>query len=65
MTSQSFLMPSPFAVWTAIKPLLISASAEPCWCESDHHRFASVDGGFMTGLTSTVGWITISLEGGP
>ncbi len=65
MTGQSFLMPSPFAVWTATKPRLISASAEPCWCESAHDRFAWVGGGFMTGLTSTVGWITISLEGGP
>ena len=65
MTGQNLLMPAPFAAWIALRPPLISASAEPCWRESDHHRFAWLGGGSTTGLTSTAGWMTISREGGP
>ncbi len=65
MSRQSLLMLSLFAAWIVSQPLLIWASAGPCWRESDHDRFAWVGGVFMTGLTSTGGWITISLEGGP
>ena len=65
MSRQSVLMFSQFAVWT--EPMLqrISASAKPCWTESDRHRFVWAGGGFTTGLTSTAGWMTISHEGGP
>ena len=65
MTSQALPIPFPFAAWIALRPPPISASAERCCRESAHHRFALVVGASMTGLTSTVGWITISLEGGP
>ena len=65
MTGQALPIPSPFAVWIALRPPPILASAKPCWRESDQDRFASVGGACMTGLTSTVGWITISPEGGP
>ncbi len=65
MSRQSPLMLSLFAAWIVSRPLLIWASAGPCWRESDLHRFAWEDDEFTTGLTSTAGWMTISREGGP
>ncbi len=65
MTGQALPLPSPFAVWIALQPLPILALARPCWRESDPHRFAWEDDAFTTELTSTAGWIIISLEGGP
>ena len=65
MSYTNFPIPSRLAVSAGPRPPLILALAEPCWLESGHHRFAWADGEFTTGLTSTVGWITISPEGGP
>ncbi len=65
MTSQALPIPSLLAVWIERQPLPTLASVKPCCRESDPHRFALVVGACMTGLTSTVGWITISPEGGP
>ncbi len=65
MSRANFPIPSRLAVSAGPRPPLILASAEPCWRESDHHRFVWVGAVSMTGLTSTVGWITISPEGGP
>ncbi len=65
MRRQSPLMLSLFAAWIVSRPLLIWASARPCWLGLGHRRFAWAGGGSTTGLTSTAGWITISLEGGP
>ena len=65
MTGQELSMLSPFAAWIVMRPLPISASAKPCWRESDHHRFAWEDDECMTGLTSIAGWTTIRREGGP
>ena len=65
MSDANILIPSQLVVSAGPMLPLISASAEPCWHESDHHRFASADGGSMTGLTLIAGWITISPEGGP
>ncbi len=65
MTSQALPIPSPFAVWIALRPLPILASVKPCCRESAHHRFAWDDDVSTTELTSTAGWIIISPEGGP
>ena len=65
MSSRIDLIPARFAVWIVHTLLPILALAKPSSPGSDHHRFASVADEFTTGLTSTVGWITISLEGGP
>jgi len=65
MSHANFPIPSRLAVSAGPRPPPISASAEPCWRESDHHLFAWAGGVFTTGLTSTAGWITISREGGP
>jgi hypothetical protein len=65
MSRANFLIPSRLAVSAGPRLPLISASAEPCWRESAHHRFAWEDDESTTGLTSTAGWMTISHEGGP
>ncbi len=65
MRSKIDLIRARFAVWIGHTLPLISASAKPYSLGSDRHRFAWVADAFTTGLTSTVGWITISLEGGP
>ncbi len=65
LRNRTELMFALFAVWIARRLPLISASAKPCWRESAHRRFVWAGGEFMTGLTSTAGWITISREGGP
>jgi len=65
MSRASLPILSRLAVSAAPRLLNIWASVGPCWRESAHHRFAWADGAFMTGLTSTAGWTTISREGGP
>ncbi len=65
MIGQALPIPSPFAVWIALRLLPILASVKPCCRESDPHRFAWGDDAFTTELTSTAGWIIISPEGGP
>ena len=64
MTGQAPPMPSPLAVWIERQPLPILASAERCCRESAHLRFAWGNDASTTELTSTVGWMSISPEGG-
>ena len=65
MSSKAHSIPARSAAWIVHTLLPISALAKPCSPGSGQHQFASAVDEFMTGLTSTVGWITISLEGGP
>jgi len=65
MNRANLQIPSRLAVSAGPRLPHIWASAEPCWRESAHHRFAWADDAFTTGLTSIAGWMTISREGGP